>query len=232
MIRSTRVALHDSHGVSIIPLTKASLEPRIIFLRASTEPQATNPSRRWQPPRVTSTIGLQLEHLVPLDATSRCNCTRITLSLDPINNTKHEWVRRLPSTTTQATNEYGSATGQGQGRSPLLFIAPRMNMAITPSLDEFRDNRTHCTASGYSQSSMCPSGFNRDCSISIVNSMLQRSDATGRASDTDRTHGSHTTACAKHDRTHRSRDWPDALVKPSHAPSTKTEHASPSYRTL
>jgi hypothetical protein len=33
----------------------------------------TKPSRRWQPPRVTSTIGLQLEHLVPLGAISQCN---------------------------------------------------------------------------------------------------------------------------------------------------------------
>jgi hypothetical protein len=32
---------------------------------------ATKPSRRWQPPRVTSTTSLQLEHLVPLDAISQ-----------------------------------------------------------------------------------------------------------------------------------------------------------------
>jgi hypothetical protein len=41
---------------------------------------ATKPSRRWQPPRVTSTTILQLEHQVPLDAISRCNRTRITHS--------------------------------------------------------------------------------------------------------------------------------------------------------
>ena len=35
---------------------------------------ATKPSRRWQPPRVTSTIGLQQGHLVPLDEISQCNC--------------------------------------------------------------------------------------------------------------------------------------------------------------
>ena len=40
----------------------------------------TNLSKRWQPSRVTSTIGLQLDHLVPLDATSRYNRTRIALS--------------------------------------------------------------------------------------------------------------------------------------------------------
>ena len=71
--RSTRVALRDPRGVSTVPLTISSLEHRTISLRASTETQATKPSRRWQPPRVTSTTGLQHEHLVPLDAISQCN---------------------------------------------------------------------------------------------------------------------------------------------------------------
>ena len=79
MTRSTSVALRGSRGVT---LTNPSLEHRTIFLRASTESQATKPSRRWQPPRVTSTTGLQLEHLVPLDAISQCNRTRIAHSLD------------------------------------------------------------------------------------------------------------------------------------------------------
>ena len=71
--RSTRVALRDPRGVSTVPLTISSPEHRTISLRASTESQATKPSRRWQPPRVTSTTGLQHEHLVPLDAISQCN---------------------------------------------------------------------------------------------------------------------------------------------------------------
>ena len=70
LTRSTRVALHDPRWVSTIPLTNPLSEHRIIFSRASMESQATKPSRRWQPPRVTSTTGLQLDHLVPLDATS------------------------------------------------------------------------------------------------------------------------------------------------------------------
>jgi hypothetical protein len=82
------------------PPHKASLEPRIIFLRALMEPQATKPSRRWQPPRVTSTTGLQHDHLVPLDVTSWCSHTRIAHSLDRMNIIKQEWVRGLPSTTT------------------------------------------------------------------------------------------------------------------------------------
>jgi hypothetical protein len=33
----------------------------------------TKPSRRWQPPRVARTTGLQHEYLVPLDVISQCN---------------------------------------------------------------------------------------------------------------------------------------------------------------
>jgi hypothetical protein len=78
--RSTRVALRDLRGASIMPLTMSSPEPRTIFLRALTEPQSTKPSRRWQPPRVISTTGLQHEHLVPLDAISQSNTLGITLT--------------------------------------------------------------------------------------------------------------------------------------------------------
>ena len=90
MTRSTRVALHNPHGVSTIPLTNPPSEHHIIFSRASTVSQATKPSRRWQPPRVTSTIGMQLDHLVPLDATLRCNRTRIAHSLNRMNTIKLE----------------------------------------------------------------------------------------------------------------------------------------------
>jgi 5-methylcytosine-specific restriction endonuclease McrA len=82
MTRSNRVALCDPCGVSAIPLTNPPPEHHTIFLRASTESQATKPSRRWHAPRVTRTTDLQLDHLVPLDATSRCNHTRITHSHD------------------------------------------------------------------------------------------------------------------------------------------------------
>ena len=90
MTRSTRVALRNPHGVSTIPLTDPPSEHRTIFSHASTESQATKPSRRWQPLRVTSTINLQHDHLVPLDATSRCNHTRIAHSLNQMNTIKLE----------------------------------------------------------------------------------------------------------------------------------------------
>jgi hypothetical protein len=73
MTRSTRVSLRDPHGVRTIPLTNPPPKHHTSFSCASMESQATKPSRRWQPPRVTSTTSLQLDHLVPLDATSRCN---------------------------------------------------------------------------------------------------------------------------------------------------------------
>ena len=78
MTRFTKVAICDSRGVSTVPLTSSSLERRTSLLWALTE-TTTKPSRRWQPPRVTSTTGLQLDHLVPLDAISQCNA-RITLT--------------------------------------------------------------------------------------------------------------------------------------------------------
>jgi len=76
-----RVALRDPRWVSTVPLTISSPEHRTISLRASTESQATKPSRRWQPPRVTSTTGLQHEHLVPLLCNLSMQHTRITHSL-------------------------------------------------------------------------------------------------------------------------------------------------------
>jgi hypothetical protein len=83
MTRSTRVALRSSRKVSTIPLTITSPEHGIILF-ASFDEDHHQASRRWQPPRVTSTIGLQLDHLVSLDALSRCNRTRIALILNRI----------------------------------------------------------------------------------------------------------------------------------------------------
>jgi hypothetical protein len=87
MTRSTRVALHNPCGVSTIPLTNPPSEHRTSFLCALMESQATKPSRRWQPPTVTSTTSLQHDHLVLLDATSRCNChTRFSKEQNQANH--------------------------------------------------------------------------------------------------------------------------------------------------
>jgi len=96
--QSTRVALRDPRWVSTVPLTISSLEHHTISLRASMESQTTKPSRRWQPPRVTSTTGLLHEHLVLLDAISQCNRTTIARSHNRIITIKHIWVRGFTST--------------------------------------------------------------------------------------------------------------------------------------
>jgi hypothetical protein len=69
----TRVALRGSRGASTMPLTKLFSAAPHKLLAGFDGDHATKPSRRWQPPRVTSTTGLQLDHLVPLDTTSQCN---------------------------------------------------------------------------------------------------------------------------------------------------------------
>jgi hypothetical protein len=58
MTRSTRVSLRNPRGLSTIPLTNPPPKHRTNFSCASMESQATKPSRRWQPPRVTSTTSL------------------------------------------------------------------------------------------------------------------------------------------------------------------------------
>ena len=55
MTRSNRVALHNPREVSTNLSQITSPEHRTISLHASMEPLATKSSRRWQPPRVTST---------------------------------------------------------------------------------------------------------------------------------------------------------------------------------
>jgi hypothetical protein len=70
MTHSTRVALRGSRGTSTTPLTNTYLERRTSFLVCFDGNHVTKPFRRWQPLRVTSTIGLQLERLVPLDTIS------------------------------------------------------------------------------------------------------------------------------------------------------------------
>ena len=131
MTRSTRVALRDPRMVSTIPLTNPPPEHHTIFSHVSTESHATKPSRRWQPPRVTSTTDLQLNHLVPLDAISQCNRTRITHS---------QSIRTVASTSELeallALLKHGHQVPRVpsicQGRPHTPLIAPRAKIAVTP----------------------------------------------------------------------------------------------------
>jgi hypothetical protein len=127
---STRVTLCDSRRASTMPLTMPSPEPRTIFLRASMEPQATKPSRRWQPPRVTSTTGFQHEHLVPLNAISQCNHTRMTHSLlihNLASTSELEGSQALSSIDTKSPK----VLNLSHGRGALLFIAQRLKIAVS-----------------------------------------------------------------------------------------------------
>ena len=127
-------------GRAQCPSQSSSPEHRTSFLRVSTE-TTTKPSRRWQPPRVTSTIGLQDDHLVPLDVTSRCNRTRIAHSLNRMNTIKQESVRGLPSTLKHG-HKVLEVLSTSHGRDHLLFIAPWIKIAVTPSIGVFWDDRT------------------------------------------------------------------------------------------
>ena len=129
MTRSTRVALRDPREVSTIPLTNPPLEHRTNFSRASTESQATKPSRRWQPSRVTSTTVLQLYHLVLLDATSRCNALEshsLAIGLSLLSTSELEGSQSH----LHKPPRLKGAQQPAQGRAPPLFIAPKTNRAI------------------------------------------------------------------------------------------------------
>ena len=122
MTRFTRVDLRGSRGASTIPLTKLFSEaPHKLLLGFNGD--TTKPSRRWQPPRVTSTTGSQHDHLVPLDATSRCNRTRIALSHNWMITIKHMRDGGLPSTLKHGHKVPRGAQQPAQARAPPLFIA-------------------------------------------------------------------------------------------------------------
>ena len=74
--RSTRFALRGSMGRAQCPSQSLLQSTAQSSMRDSTQ-TTTKPSRRWKLPRVTSTTGLQLDHLVPLDAITQCNTLEI-----------------------------------------------------------------------------------------------------------------------------------------------------------
>ena len=131
MTRFTRVALRDPCGVSTIPLTKLFSGAPHNLLAGFDRGTATKLSRRWQPPRVTSTTGMQHEHLVSLDAISQCNALESLTSL---------LIRTLASTSelegSQAhlhkPSRLKGAQLAGQAQPPLLFIAHKRIEPLYP----------------------------------------------------------------------------------------------------
>ena len=126
-------------GRAQCPPQSSSPKHRTNFLRASTQ-TTTKLFRRWQPPRVTSTTNLQLDHLVPLDVISQCNRTRITHSQSDrtlTSTSELEGSQTLSSMDTKSPKVLNLSHGQD---TP-LFIAHRPNRAVIPFL---RNDRTHC----------------------------------------------------------------------------------------
>ena len=94
---------------------------------------ATKPYRRWKTPRVTSTTGLQLDHLVPLDVISHCNTLEL---LTPNGFTLLASTSELEASQTKHTQgqHIPKVLNLSQVRARLLFIALRPNRKDTPSL--------------------------------------------------------------------------------------------------
>ena len=140
MTRSTRVALRGSHGVSTIPLTITSPEHRTILF-ACFNRDHQKPSRRWQPPRVTSITSLQLDYLVPLDAISQCNAleslTRNGFAL--LASTSELEAYQTKHTQGQHISK---VLKQPNAQDPPLFIARKPNRAFGAKLHFLRG---HCT---------------------------------------------------------------------------------------
>jgi hypothetical protein len=98
------------------------------------------------------------------------------------SQTKHTQGKHIPK-----------VLSNSQGRSPLLFITPRSNIAVTPSLDVFcsdrtpgRYDRTCCTAFGHPWPSTCPPGINHGHSIFQWSPHAKGHQATRRATQPTR----------------------------------------------
>jgi hypothetical protein len=89
------------HAVLVLLFTAPSgwaRHPSQSFLRSTAQSSlrasiktTTKPSKRWQPPRVISTPGLQLDHLVPLDATSWCNALESHSLVIALHSCEHSY---------------------------------------------------------------------------------------------------------------------------------------------
>jgi hypothetical protein len=85
----------------------------------------------WQPPRVTSTTVLQLDHLVSLDATLWYNRTRIALSHNRMITIKHMWDGGLLSTLKHGHKVPQGALQLSWLRPPSIY-SPHENRAVVP----------------------------------------------------------------------------------------------------
>jgi hypothetical protein len=147
----TRVALRGSRGASTMPLTKLFSGAPHKLLTGFNGDHATKPSRRWQLPRVTSTTGLQLDHLLSLDATSQCNVLESHSLTIGSHSYKHKWVRGFPSTP-QAWTLSPKGVPPAKCPSSTSILAPKTNRVVGAKLHFLRGHRTrrwwHCPRGG------------------------------------------------------------------------------------
>jgi hypothetical protein len=115
---SNIVAHCISHGASTTPLTKH----RTSFLRVHNRDHTTNPSRRWQPPGVTSTTSLQLDHLMPILAISQYN-TLLT----------HNWMQSLCAQVIEGSKALSSKDTKSPRCSATSQSHPRELLKATKS---------------------------------------------------------------------------------------------------
>ena len=147
-------------------------------LHASME-TTTKPSRRWQPPRVTSTTRLQLKHLVPLDAISQCialeSLTRngfilhVSTSELEASQTKHTQGQHIPK-----------VHNLSQGQAPPLFIATKPNRAVG-ALEHISTRSSNSNVRALDKGWRCPNGRIVTANLNYPLSSRHR---TGRGSAT------------------------------------------------
>jgi hypothetical protein len=141
MKRFTRVALRGSRRASTMPLTKLFSRAPHKLLAGFDGDHATKPSRRWQPPRVTSITSLQLDHLVPLDATSQCNALEshsLAIGSHSCKTSELEGSQALP----KHGHSVPRVLNQPNARAPPLFIDPMPNRVVGAKLHFLRGHRT------------------------------------------------------------------------------------------
>jgi hypothetical protein len=124
-----------------MPLTKLFSGALHKLLAGFDGDHTTKLSRRWQPLKVTSTTSLQLDHLVPLDTTSRCNALeshRLTIGSTLASTSELVGSSALP----KHGHSVPRVLNQPNAQAPPLFISPKQNRAVGAKLHFLRGHRT------------------------------------------------------------------------------------------
>jgi hypothetical protein len=137
---STRVTLHGSCGRAQCPLKALlwSTAQASCGLWWISHHQAI---RRWRPPRVTNTVGLQLDHMVLLNAITQCKALEITHFAIGSHSCKHKWVRGLSNRAhTRPTHPQGAQPAKCP--SSTSIYSPKPNRVIGAKLHFLQGHQT------------------------------------------------------------------------------------------